>query len=93
MFCATDSAKSVLIGLVCLFQNNFVILNVTSRFLSSRFHLFLVINLLKISCIVLFVRSFKFGTLKVKKVIENSDNFKVPAIAIAAVKCPQHIVK
>ena len=37
--------------------------------------------------------SYKFGTLKVKKVIENSDNFKVPAVAIAAVKCPQHIVK
>jgi len=28
-----------------------------------------------------------------KKVIENSENFKVAAVAIAAVKCPQHIVK
>ena len=27
-----------------------------------------------------------------KKVIEESDNFKVAAIAIAAVKCPQHII-
>ena len=37
--------------------------------------------------------SEKFGPLKVKKVIENSDNFKVAAVAIAAIKCPQHIVK
>ena len=37
--------------------------------------------------------SKKYGALKVKKVIENSDNFKVKAVAIAAVKCPQHIVK
>jgi len=37
--------------------------------------------------------SDKFGTLKVKKVIENSENLKVTAIAIAAVKCPQHILK
>ena len=37
--------------------------------------------------------SNKFGTLKVKKVIEKSDNLKVTAIAIAAVKCPQHILK
>ena len=37
--------------------------------------------------------SNKFGTLEVKKIIENSDNFKVPAVAIAAIKCPQHIVK
>ena len=37
--------------------------------------------------------SEKFGPLEVKKVIENSDNFKVAAIAIAAVKCPQHIME
>ena len=37
--------------------------------------------------------SNKFGSLEVKKVIENSDNFKVTAVAIAAIKCPQHIVK
>tara|TARA_B100000401_G_scaffold111305_1_gene72649 strand:- start:546 stop:773 length:228 start_codon:yes stop_codon:yes gene_type:complete len=37
--------------------------------------------------------SNKFGPLEVKKVIENSENFKVAAVAIAAVKCPQHIVK
>ena len=37
--------------------------------------------------------SEKFGTLEVKKVIENSDNFKVAAIAIAAIKCPQHIME
>jgi len=37
--------------------------------------------------------SNKFGPLEVKKVIENSENFKVTAVAIAAVKCPQHIVK
>jgi len=36
--------------------------------------------------------SNKYGPLQVKKVIEKSDNFKVAAIAIAAVKCPQHIV-
>ena len=36
--------------------------------------------------------SEKFGPLEVKKVIENSDNFKVAAIAIAAIKCPQHIM-
>jgi len=36
--------------------------------------------------------SAKYGPLKVKKVIENSDNFKVAAVAIAAVKCPQHII-
>ena len=36
--------------------------------------------------------SEKFGPLKVKKIIEKSDNFKVAAIAIAAVKCPQHIM-
>ena len=37
--------------------------------------------------------SNKFGPLEVKKVIENSDNFKVQAVAIAAIKCPQHIFK
>tara|TARA_B100001989_G_scaffold239643_1_gene204037 strand:+ start:174 stop:401 length:228 start_codon:yes stop_codon:yes gene_type:complete len=37
--------------------------------------------------------SNEFGPLEVKKVIENSENFKVAAVAIAAVKCPQHIVK
>jgi len=36
--------------------------------------------------------SNKYGPLEVKKVIEESDNFKVAAIAIAAVKCPQHII-
>ena len=37
--------------------------------------------------------SSKFGPLEVKKVIEKSENFKVTAVAIAAIKCPQHIVK
>ena len=37
--------------------------------------------------------SNKFGPLEVKKVIEKSENFKVTAVAIAAIKCPQHIVK
>jgi len=37
--------------------------------------------------------SNKYGPLEVKKVIEKSENFKVAAVAIAAVKCPQHIVK
>ena len=37
--------------------------------------------------------SHEFGPLKVKKVIEKSENFKVTAVAIAAIKCPQHIVK
>ena len=37
--------------------------------------------------------SKKYGPLKVKKVIEKSDNFKVSAVAVAAVKCPQHIMK
>jgi len=36
--------------------------------------------------------SEKFGPLEVKKVIEKSDKFKVAAIAIAAIKCPQHIM-
>ena len=37
--------------------------------------------------------SNKFGPLEVKKVIEKSDNFKVAAVAIATIKCPQHIIK
>ena len=37
--------------------------------------------------------SHKFGTLEVKKVVENSDYLKVTAVAIAAIKCPQHIVE
>ena len=37
--------------------------------------------------------SNKFGPLEVKKVIENSDHFKVTAVAIAVTKCPRHIVK
>ena len=37
--------------------------------------------------------SERYGPLKVKKVIEESDNFKVAAIAIAAIKCPQHIME
>lgn len=37
--------------------------------------------------------SHKYGPLEVKKVIENSENFKVAAIAVAAVKCPQHIME
>ena len=36
--------------------------------------------------------SNKFGPLEVKKVIEKSENFKIAAVAIAAIKCPQHIV-
>jgi len=37
--------------------------------------------------------SHKFGPIEVKKVIEKSDNFKVAALAIAAIKCPQHIME
>ena len=37
--------------------------------------------------------SEKFGPLEVKQVIEKSDNFKVAAIAIAAIKCPQYIME
>ena len=37
--------------------------------------------------------SNKYGPLEVKKVIEKSENFKVTAVAIAAIKCPQHIIK
>ncbi|MBO8204594.1 hypothetical protein [Prochlorococcus marinus] len=37
--------------------------------------------------------SHKFGPLEVKKVIEKSENFKVAAVAVAAVKCPNHIVQ
>ncbi len=36
--------------------------------------------------------SHKFGPLNVKNVIEKSDNFKVAAIAVAAVKCPKYIM-
>ena len=35
--------------------------------------------------------SDKFGPLEVKGIIEKSNNFKVAAIATAAIKCPQHI--
>ena len=35
--------------------------------------------------------SAKYGPLEVKEVIEKSENFKVAAIAIAAIKCPQHL--
>ena len=37
--------------------------------------------------------SYEFGPLKVKNVIKNSDNFKVAAIAVAAVKCPKYIME
>ncbi len=37
--------------------------------------------------------SNKFGPLEVKGIIEKSDNFKVAAIATAAIKCPQHIME
>ena len=37
--------------------------------------------------------SYVFGPLKVKNVIQNSDNFKVAAIAVAAVKCPKYIME
>ena len=37
--------------------------------------------------------SHKFGSLEVKNVIENSNNFKVAAIAVAAVKCPKYIME
>ena len=37
--------------------------------------------------------SLEFGPLKVKNVIEKSDNFKVAAIAVAAVKCPKYIME
>ena len=37
--------------------------------------------------------SHEYGPLEVKSVIEKSDNFKVAAVAIAAVKCPQHIIQ
>ena len=37
--------------------------------------------------------SNEFGPLEVKKVIEKSKNFKVTAVAMAAIKCPQHIVE
>ena len=37
--------------------------------------------------------SNKFGPLEVKGIIEKSDNFKVAAIATAAIKCPQYIME
>ncbi len=37
--------------------------------------------------------SNEFGPLKVKNVIEKSDNFKVAAVAVAAVKCPKYIME
>ena len=37
--------------------------------------------------------SDKFCPLKVKGIIEKSDNFKVAAIATAAIKCPQYIME
>tara|TARA_Y100000589_G_scaffold163404_1_gene155277 strand:+ start:1692 stop:1919 length:228 start_codon:yes stop_codon:yes gene_type:complete len=37
--------------------------------------------------------SYKFGSLEVKKIIEKSENFKVAAIAVAAVKCPKYIME
>ena len=37
--------------------------------------------------------SHEFGPLTVKNVIEKSDNFKVAAIAVAAVKCPNYIME
>tara|TARA_Y100000589_G_scaffold112529_1_gene107030 strand:- start:98 stop:367 length:270 start_codon:yes stop_codon:yes gene_type:complete len=37
--------------------------------------------------------SHEFGSLEVKRVIEKSDNFKVAAIAVAAVKCPKYIME
>ena len=37
--------------------------------------------------------SHKYGPLKVKKAIEKSENFKVAAVAIAAVKCPKFIME
>ena len=37
--------------------------------------------------------SYEFGPLKVKNVIEESENFKVAAIAVAAVKCPKYIME
>ncbi len=37
--------------------------------------------------------SHKYGALEVKEVIEDSNNFKVAAIAVAAVKCPKYIME
>ena len=37
--------------------------------------------------------SYKFGALEVKNVIEKSENFKISAVAIAAIKCPHHIAE
>lgn len=37
--------------------------------------------------------SHEYGPLKVKNVIEKSNNFKVAALALAAVKCPEFIIE
>ncbi len=37
--------------------------------------------------------SYKYGSLEVKEIIEKSENFKVAAIAVAAVKCPKYIME
>ena len=36
--------------------------------------------------------NYEFGPLKVKSVIEKSDNLSVAAIAVATVKCPKYIL-
>ena len=37
--------------------------------------------------------SKEFGVFNVKNVIEESENLKVAALAVAAIKCPQHLIK
>ena len=37
--------------------------------------------------------SHEFGTLKVKNVIEKTNNLEVAALAVAAVKCPKYLIK
>ena len=37
--------------------------------------------------------SNEYGPIEVKRVIENSENFEVAAVAIATVKCPNHIME
>ena len=37
--------------------------------------------------------SHEYGPIEVKRVIENSENFEVAAVAIATVKCPNHIME
>jgi len=39
------------------------------------------------------VRAMPLGGKEIKDNLEKSENFKVTAVAIAAIKCPQHIVK